>query len=94
MLLTVALTFIVTSSLYGLAGFVVCRRIGGRLRGNSFAAGVVMDHVILPLLWWPWEGWSVAETTSPMEMDGESQRWMMAGSGSGDSPSSVATKGG
>lgn len=50
MLLTIVLTILGTSALYALLAVLLCRRVANHLRGNSFAANMLVEHVILPVL--------------------------------------------
>ena len=50
MLLTIATTFIATSAIYSLAVGFALWRVGCHLRGDNYATGMVVEHVLLPIL--------------------------------------------
>jgi hypothetical protein len=50
MLLTILLTFLATTGLYGLAMWFACSRISRHLRDNTVATSAVVQHVLVPLL--------------------------------------------
>jgi hypothetical protein len=48
-MLTIVLTFILTSCMYGCLLFLACRRVARHLQGNQEAVKAVTEHVLLPM---------------------------------------------
>jgi hypothetical protein len=49
-MLTIILTFLLTTAFYGVLLYLACRRVSRHLQGNESAIHAVTTHLLLPLL--------------------------------------------